>query len=280
MKFFRSVVLAGLTGALTLSMPAARAASPGATPIIVHQPLSTYSAGDSVTLRARIRSPAGKQIFSPAVFVRAAGTKELSRIALQPVAGEADVFAAQIPATLTRGDFEYYVESFDEEGNGPARVGSPEAPLRAKVAATAAEAEKAAKPPLLSNAPEMEERQGVGIGAPVPTATVGSWRRKAEIVGIGAGAALVAGGIVAGALALASKHDMEHAVGRAPYDSAKDSSLRSARVANVLVPTGVVVAGAAAALLWYDWKKGEGNKTQISIDAGPSGAALHVAGSF
>src|SRR5260370_23093511 len=48
--------------------------------------------------------------------------------------GAAGDYAVEIPAALVSADaLEYYIEAWDNAGNGPARAGSPESPLPVKV---------------------------------------------------------------------------------------------------------------------------------------------------
>src|SRR5207245_2073373 len=74
-------------------------------------------------------------IFQPMVFIRVAGITGFTRVQMNPVAGVNDLFTAEVPMSLTAEDFDYYIEAFDEDGNGPARVGSPESPLHVSVGA-------------------------------------------------------------------------------------------------------------------------------------------------
>ncbi|MBI3178884.1 MAG: hypothetical protein HYZ27_04445, partial [Deltaproteobacteria bacterium] len=51
-----------------------------------------------------------------------------------------------------RGSLEYFIETFDEHGNGPARLGSPEAPLRMRPTTEEYSCEQV--PPRPAGAPE------------------------------------------------------------------------------------------------------------------------------
>src|SRR2546430_8695933 len=44
-----------------------------------------------------------------------------------------DDYTATIPAAMTTSDLEYYVEAFDQYGNGPARSGAPNVPYALRV---------------------------------------------------------------------------------------------------------------------------------------------------
>jgi hypothetical protein len=51
--------------------------------------------------------------------------------------GRAGLFIARLPDGLQRTGFEYYVEAVDAAGNGPVRIGSPEAPIEVERATVA-----------------------------------------------------------------------------------------------------------------------------------------------
>lgn len=258
----RPAVLAGLAGPLMLAAGPALAAAPDPTPLVAHEPLATFKKGEAVSIKARIRSPVGKQIFSPTAFVKAPGHKP-ARVPLLPIAGEIDSYAASIPANLLQGDFEYYVEAFDEEGNGPGRMGGPEAPMKVRA---------------LSTAP-VERDAAEALSAPIP-APARPWQRTAGIAGLSGGGALVAGALLCGGLGFLAKRDMRRAGDDAQYDAAKRRGERLAVAANALATTGLVAAGAGAALLWLGSKKGESVGAQIAFGAGPGGPAVLVAGRF
>jgi hypothetical protein len=103
------------------------------TPKIDHQP-AVRSPQGSVEIHARITSVSGKPIYQPVVMVRVPGITGFSRIPMNPVADSKDLFGAEVPASISNGDFDYYIEAFDEDGNGPARSGSPEKPIHVAVA--------------------------------------------------------------------------------------------------------------------------------------------------
>lgn len=264
MGLTRPAAQAAIAGWLWLLLAAgpALASAVDPAPVVAHEPLSSFTTGGAVIVKARVRSPAGKRIFSPAVFVKAAGLK-LARVPLEPVEGEVHTFAAVIPAALTQGDFEYYVEAFDEEGNGPSRIGGPEALIKVR-----------AVPPAPS---KREAAEGTAIGVDAPARP---WQRTAAIAGLGAGGALAAGGLLCGALGFVAKRDMERAADDAQYDAAKRRGKGLAAAANALVATGLVAAGAGAALLWLPSKRGAGPGAQLGFIAGPGGATALVAGRF
>ena len=93
-------------------------------PTILHDPVTTAPTGQPIRVRADITDPDG--VFAPAVYVRAQGSDRYVSI---PMKLEDGVYAAVVPAELVVQDLEYFVEAFDELGNGPSRRGTPEAPL-------------------------------------------------------------------------------------------------------------------------------------------------------
>jgi len=277
MGTIRPAFFAVLAGLLALTPSASRAQAPSATPVISHDALSSCPKGELVTIKALIRSPIGKRIFSPAVFVRATGSRGLARVPMTPVAGEENSYQAQIPSGLTQSDFEYYVEAFDVEGNGPARVGGPDAPIQVKLAT--------ASPPPPAPGLEAVAENTAGsseVAIREPSAPARRWMRTAGIVGVSAGAALLIGGVISGGLALGAKSDMENATTGAQYDSAKTRGEHAALAANVLVPTGAVIAAAGTALWLIDWKQNRDaeKKTVVQVSAGPAGAMVLMTGHF
>jgi hypothetical protein len=104
-------------------------------PRVDHTPTASAARGTSVEIRALITSPAGYTIFEPAVFVRLSGLPRFTRLEMKPDPQIKGLYLAVVPAQLVTGDFDYYLEAFDDQGNGPGRSGSPESPLRVSVAA-------------------------------------------------------------------------------------------------------------------------------------------------
>jgi len=96
-----------------------------APPVIHHAALSAVTVGDTMIVEANIED--ASPIFEPAVLMRFAGEADFERFAMVPVGGS--TFRAEIPIAGRRGEGAYFIEAFDEQGNGPSRVGSPMAPL-------------------------------------------------------------------------------------------------------------------------------------------------------
>lgn len=94
-------------------------------PRITHAPLATVPLGESVTIEAKIEDES--PIFDPAVLVRFEGDDGFLRVPM--TATEGGRYAAVIPISGKSGVVRYFIEAFDENGNGPSLVGSAEAPL-------------------------------------------------------------------------------------------------------------------------------------------------------
>lgn len=93
-------------------------------PRITHVRVSKAPLGKAITIRAKIEDES--QVFAPSVLVRPKGKKEFDTLDMKRTKNG---YEAVIPAEQVTGDLEYLIEAFDEHGNGPAREGSPEAPL-------------------------------------------------------------------------------------------------------------------------------------------------------
>ncbi len=110
------------------------ALSPGAAhaddtlmPRIVHEACSEYEKGKSFTITARFEDES--QLFDPKVMFRVRADTHWRPMPFTKDTAT-DNFVAVLAAKDLRGPLEYFIEVFDEFGNGPARMGSPEAPIR------------------------------------------------------------------------------------------------------------------------------------------------------
>lgn len=93
-------------------------------PVIRHERLARAQVGEPVLIRASIMDASA--IFAAAVYVRPNRGASYQAIAMKKVGEE---FQTTIPAELLFSDLEYFIEAFDEQGNGPTREGSPDAPI-------------------------------------------------------------------------------------------------------------------------------------------------------
>lgn len=130
--------MTALTAALTvvagaLLAPSAQAQPVGgkdeAPPTVDHAPAAQCIEGEALVIEAVIRDD--NPIFAPAVYVRRAETSEYLSIAMAEVSPGR--FRARLPAHLVHSRLDYFIEAFDELGNGPARVGSPTRPISVSV---------------------------------------------------------------------------------------------------------------------------------------------------
>lgn len=199
---FPSVLLAaaavlGPSDALSKPKNPRRDGSDVKPPRITHVRQTHAPLGAPIAIRARIDDES--EIFAPSVYVRPRGKEEFDTIPMRRVE---DGYEALIPAEQVVSDLEYFIEAFDEEGNGPAREGSPERPIRIAVLARGGLPHSAEDP---ARAPE----DGAEGALAVVTANGASSGRAREdgglltrwwfwtIVGLAA-----AGGIAAGAVSL------------------------------------------------------------------------------
>jgi hypothetical protein len=101
----------------------------GAPPAITHAALTQALKGKPVEINARLVGDTGVQ--GAVVMFRHAGEKEYKALPMGNIGG--DDYTATIPAAMTTSDIEYYVEAFDQYGNGPARSGAPNVPYALRV---------------------------------------------------------------------------------------------------------------------------------------------------
>ena len=113
--------------AIVLQAGAASSAEDTTAPMITHTPLTRGEKGKQTPVVARISDES--KIF-PQLFFRfsAAGAYE-KPIDMKPVRGQRNQWSANLPAP-PGSTIEYYIEAYDEFGNGPARAGDPHKPFR------------------------------------------------------------------------------------------------------------------------------------------------------
>jgi hypothetical protein len=198
-------MVALLLGATSISS-SARAETPG--PTVNHQVISRVKPGSPVEFHALITSNSASAVFNPVLYFRTKGASHFSRISLEPVANTPHLFSTIVAKELVIADFDYYLEAYDEDGNGPSQVGNDKAPLHVLVtneAAPVADANgksvkvvftnKADKPNL--NPPDSKKSTMV-----LSTSSAASSSSSGRGLGIGmtagGGAAIVAGAILLG----------------------------------------------------------------------------------
>jgi len=157
-------------------------------PAISHRATLSDS-GDEFELKIRIEDESA--VFAPALTWRAQGDAAWQRLELS---GSGHDFEAVLPAAR---DVEFWLEAYDEKGNGPSTEGSDAHPfvLRAK---------DLAPPALADLAPEAKPAVEVppAVPAPAPRPAVPSLRAPWSYVAMGAGAAAA---IAAGAFYLRAR---------------------------------------------------------------------------
>ena len=95
-------------------------------PFLDHDPITTGSRDGQLTFRVNIIDES--KLFAPSLCWRPVKATKYSVIEL--ASDGSDLYTATLSSGQLSGDIEYYLEAYDEHGNGPARVGEPEKPLR------------------------------------------------------------------------------------------------------------------------------------------------------
>jgi hypothetical protein len=113
-------------------------------PVIRHVPITKVVRGETLIITSHFQDES--EIFGPTVWYRPVGTK--TYLSAEMIRKTEDIWGAAIPVT---GDIEYWIEVYDEFGNGPSRAGSPDHPFVVKMVEPApiykAPAAAAAPPP-------------------------------------------------------------------------------------------------------------------------------------
>jgi hypothetical protein len=150
-------------------------------PVITHVKIVNAPINEPITVRARIEDES--EVFAPSVYVRAVGSEQFDNIPMKK--GE-EGYEAIIPAEQVTQAIEYFIEAFDEHGNGPAREGTPDQPIKVLVFDRDGAPPPPPPPPPGGRQPVVVETEGGGIAT--------KWWFWTIIVGavvIGAGTAVV-----------------------------------------------------------------------------------------
>jgi hypothetical protein len=188
--------------ALLVFFAAAARAEDTSPPVIVHTPVTSTARGAKfVQVFATITD---ESKFFPQVFFRYGPGDYQKPVDMKPVKGVQDQYGANVPI---KGDVvEYYLEAYDELGNGPARSGDPARPYHVDtsgmppaVARQNVPAPQPAKSPWATAAPAPAPAPAPAVQAPAPRPVVvqRSGRVWTWVVG-GIGLGTLAGGLIAG----------------------------------------------------------------------------------
>jgi hypothetical protein len=264
-------------------------------PVIEHTPAPPTKRGEKV-LQVFARVTDESKVF-PQVFYRYAPTGEYQKpIDMKKVQGQKNTWGGNVPI---KGDLvEYYVEAYDELGNGPGRAGDPDKPFRVDTSGEPPVVVSAQPPPVAAQPPPPPPRKIEPAPAPLPPprrTTVASSSRGHTwtwIVG-GVGLGALAGGLVAGQEVknedkaytdrLASDPNSNYASLKAQYDANKSLGQKATILT---VAGGVLLAGAVALYFFEPGFSGavaaEETKSEVRFAAAPvdGGGAVAVAGRF
>ena len=164
--------------AVLLLCGAAARADDTSPPVISHSPVSRGEKGKQTPVFARITDES--KIF-PQIFYRfGVGSAYEKPIDMKPVRGQRNQWGGNLPPP-PGNVIEYYIEAYDEFGNGPARAGDPDRPFRIDFG-----------PPQTAQ----EATLPLPTAAAGPAAARGGGRVWTWLVG-GTGLGLLTGGIVA-----------------------------------------------------------------------------------
>lgn len=155
------ILLLALFASASMARPAQ--ASDFEAPVIRHTPVASATKGETVSVSARMED--ASEIFAPTLYYRFAGDSDYDALAM-PMRG--DSYVARVEASRT-SDIEYWIEAYDEYGNGPTRDGGPGRPHRIKV--TERRARPAPAPAVVVSAPKPEP-EPVAKPEPAPAPVV------------------------------------------------------------------------------------------------------------
>jgi hypothetical protein len=133
-----------------------------APPVIKHSGVAKAIKGESVTISAQMEDES--EIFAPTLYFRYPGGRGYSSMAMTR---RGDEFVASVTATA---DIEYWIEAYDEFGNGPAREAGPDKPHKITVTEKAAPVVAEAPKPAPVAAPEAPREQSELPPPPPPAA--------------------------------------------------------------------------------------------------------------
>ena len=100
-------------------------------PNLAHEPVTHAPRGKPLRIDVHVTDPSG--VFQVVLFLRKQATADF--IPIRFVADKITMgnYTVEVPTALISVPLEYYIETYDTLGNGPARAGSPERPLPIKI---------------------------------------------------------------------------------------------------------------------------------------------------
>jgi hypothetical protein len=258
------VVCAGLAGGVAR-------AEESVPPVVKHVPVKTAVKGEPLVFLVDIED--AHDVWAPTLYHRSAGTKNYTSVSLQPKKGITYTATIQVA-----GDFEYWIEAYDEFGNGPSRKGSAEKPLKVKATVPAALVVEAKTEPLPPPPKSPEERSAPLMAEKAPAVESAPGSPMAKSVGekpieapssvVVVAPAPIAGPapVVVSAPAAVVPAPALQPAALAPDDGAP----RKSNAVWWLTGGAAVVAAGAAALVWYllpaDETTYRGGVTSASFD--------------
>ncbi len=123
---------------------------PGAPPAISHSTIAKAYKGAPIEINAKLVGDTG--VSAAKVFFRHSGEHDFRTLPMGNIGG--DDFTATMPASVVTGDLEYYLEAYDQYGNGPGRSGGPNVPYQITVTEKPAIAPPAPGQPALPEKPQ------------------------------------------------------------------------------------------------------------------------------
>jgi hypothetical protein len=294
---------------LAFSASAAARAEDTKPPVIDHTPVTSVTKGSKwVQIFAKITD---ESKFFPQVFYRYGSGAYEKPIDMKAVKGEKHMYGGNVPVKEGAPFVEYYIEAYDELGNGPARAGDPEKPIRVDTGLGVASAAPAPAGNPWARTPATPPAATAPV-APAPAPAASNWSNNSPpparsassgggggrtwtwVVG-GVGAGVLLGGVLAGAVFKTEDDAYKQRVAENPAQppslaaqySANKSLGRDATI--MMVAGGVLLAGGVALYFlepgWTGNKVADNSKADgrgIAVAAAPvdGGGTVAVAGRF
>ena len=267
---FRLLTVAAV---FALSTATAARADDTAAPVVEHTPVKFTERGEKwVKVFATITD---ESKFFPQVFYRYGAGEYQKPLDMKPVKGQKNMWGANIPI---KGDVvEYYIEAYDELGNGPGRSADPDKPWRVDTSGQGGMVAEAAPPPPVKAAPpppppprHIEAAPTPPPPRPRPVAQASGGRTWTWIVG-GIGIGALAGGLIAGnemktednvyTTSLLTAPGADYTSLKAQYDANKSLGQK----ATILTIGGAVLVAASVVLFFVEAPSSKGSGGDIGV---------------